>query len=60
MTSTMSTSTPSASADDESGTHTLRRPPGGALTVRPRARPGDEAYLRSEMTQAAIDIAAGR
>jgi hypothetical protein len=30
------------------------------LHGRPRSVPGEEAYLRSELEQAAIDIAAGR
>jgi hypothetical protein len=30
-----------------------------AVTGRPRSMPGEEAYLRSELERAAIDIAAG-
>ena len=35
------------------------RPAIAPIKGRPRSRPGEEAYLRSEMERAAIDIAAG-
>lgn len=65
MTSTTSTPVRSVRTDEEYvprgpgpsvGRPTSRTPTSG----RPRALPGDEAYLRSELAQAAIDIAAGR
>ena len=39
---------------------TIPQPPRPVLMGRPRSVVGDEAYLRSYLTQAAIDIAAGR
>ncbi len=43
----------------EAETRHSRQPKTVALKGRPRSVPGEEAYLRSELERAAIDIAAG-
>ena len=57
----LTSTTPASTTTTGSPADATDRPSDVAVILRrPRSVPGEEAYLRSEREQAAIDIAAGR